>query len=248
MAKRIDPKAKAKRQKIIAAGGAVILLGLLAFQVPRTMKMLNQKPPAPPPAAAPSTVPSDPSVLPTPGTVGGGAAPSASGGGTLVDSDISPTPSTGQLVAFGRFASKDPFQQQVEDDPAGGGGSSTSGLGDEGSTPTPGTTTPPPGVTPTSPGAPAGPTAPAAGPTAPAGAAVISINGAEETVQVGGEFPKESPVFRLVKLTRSEARIGIAGGALASGSPTVALKKDKTLTLVNTADGTRYELKLVSIG
>jgi hypothetical protein len=237
MAKKIDPKAKAKRQKIIAAGGAVLLLGLLAFQVPRTMKMLNQKPPAPPPAAAPSTVPSDPSVLPTPGTVGGGAAPSASGGGTLVDSDISPTPSTGQLVAFGRFASKDPFQQQIDEDAAAGGG----GTASPGEQPTPGETPPPPGVTPTVPSAPAGP-------TAPAGAAVISINGVEETVQVGGEFPKDSPVFRLVKLTRTEARIGIAGGALASGSPTVALKKGKTLTLVNTADGTRYELKLVSVG
>ena len=41
MAKKIDPKAKAKRQKIFAAIGGVILLGLLAFQVPRTMKMLH---------------------------------------------------------------------------------------------------------------------------------------------------------------------------------------------------------------
>ncbi len=41
MAKSFDPKAKAKRQKIIAAAGGVLLLGLLAFQVPRTMKMLH---------------------------------------------------------------------------------------------------------------------------------------------------------------------------------------------------------------
>jgi hypothetical protein len=237
MAKRVDPKAKAKRQKIFAAVGGVILLGVLAIQVPRTMKMLNQEAPPPPPAAAPSTVPSDPSVLPTPGTVGGGAAPTASGDGTLVDSDISPTPSTGQLVAFGRFASKDPFKQQIDDDPNASSGGTATG------TPTkPDDTAVPPGtVTPTSPGSPSTP-------AAPAGAAVIALNGVEETVQVGGEFPKDSPVFRLVKLTRTEAKIGIAGGAFASGSPTVSLKKGKTLTLVNTADGTRYELKLVSIG
>ena len=40
--KKFDPKAKAKRQKMIAAVGGVLLLGLLAFQVPRTMKMLKQ--------------------------------------------------------------------------------------------------------------------------------------------------------------------------------------------------------------
>jgi hypothetical protein len=77
---------------------------------------------------------------------------------------------------------------------------------------------------------------------------VISVNGLQETVTTGGEFPKDSPVFRLVKLVGGEARIGIAGGALASGSPTVTLRKGKAVTLVNTADGTRYELKLVSVG
>ena len=240
MAKRVDPKAKAKRQKIIAGVGGVILLGVLAIQVPRTMKMLNQQAPPPPPAAAPSTVPSDPSVLPTPGTVGGGAAPSASGGGTLVDSDISPTPSTGQLVVFGRFASKDPFQQQIDENPS----ASSGGEAETGGPPTkkPDEPAVPPGsVTPGSPSTPSGP-------SAAAGTAVIAVNGVEETVQVGGEFPKDSPVFRLVKLTKTEAKVGIAGGAFASGSPTVSLKKGKTLTLVNTADGTRYELKLVSVG
>src|ERR687889_194648 len=99
--KRLEAaKAKEKKQKVIAAVGGVILLALLAFQVPRTMKMLNAKPPEPQPAAAPATtgVPTDPSVLPTPGTVDGGAAPTASGGGTLVDSDAVPIPDTGQFV------------------------------------------------------------------------------------------------------------------------------------------------------
>ena len=55
-------------------------------------------------------------------------------------------------------------------------------------------------------------------------------------------------MFKLVKLTGGTARIAIAGGSFASGSATVTLERGKTLTLVNTADGTRYELKLVSIG
>jgi hypothetical protein len=234
MAKKVDLKAKAKRQKIIAAGGGVLLLAVLAFQVPRTMKMLNAKPPPPPPAeVAPGTaVPSDPSVLPTPGAVGGGAAPTASGDGTLVDSDPAPTPATGQLISFGRFASKDPFVEQIDETTAGGGG---------GSTPAPSG----PGEIPVGGAVPAGP---AAGSPGVAGSAVISVNGVQETVSAGGEFPKDSPVFRLVKVVGGEARIGIAGGALASGSPTVTLRKGKAVTLVNTADGTRYELKLVSVG
>jgi hypothetical protein len=234
MAKRVDLKAKAKRQKIMAAGGGVLLLAVLAFQVPRTMAMLNAKPAPPPPAAAaPGTVPSDPSVLPTPGAVGGGAAPSASGDGTLVDSDPAPTPAAGQLISFGRFSSKDPFVEQVDETLPGGGG---------GSTPSPSG----PGGTPVVVGVvPVGPTS---GSPGVAGSAVISVNGVQETVTAGGEFPKDSPVFRLVKVVGGEARIGIAGGALASGSPTVTLRKGKAVTLVNTADGTRYELKLVSVG
>ena len=239
MAKRVDPKAKAKRQKIIAAVGGVLLLAVLAFQVPRTMKMLNAKPPPPAPAAVePGTVPSDPSVLPTPGTVGGGASPAASGDGTLVDSDPAPIPANGQLISFGRFASKDPFVEQIDETTAGGGGSSPAQSGSGQNT----GQTPPGGVVPTS------PTTGSPGVVAVAGTAVIAVNGVQETVATGGEFPKDSPVFRLVKVVGGEARIGIAGGALASGSPTVTLRKGKAVTLVNTADGTRYELKLVSVG
>ena len=234
MAKKVDLKAKAKRQKMIAAGGGVLLIAVLAFQVPRTMKMLSAEPPPPAPVAvAPgTTVPSDPSVLPTPGTVGGGASPAASGDGTLVDSDPKPVAVNGQLISFGRFASKDPFVAQVDETQPGGGG---------GSTPTPSS----PGATPVGVVVPVSPTA---GSPAVSGSAVISVNGVQETVAAGGEFPKESPVFRLVKVVGGEARIGIAGGALASGSPTVTLRKGKAVTLVNTADGTRYELKLVSVG
>jgi len=237
MAKKVDLKAKAKRQKMIAAGGGVLLIAVLAFQVPRTMKMLNAEPPPPAPVAvAPgTTVPSDPSVLPTPGTVGGGASPAASGDGTLVDSDPKPVAATGQLISFGRFVSKDPFAEQIDETQAGGGGG--------GSTPTPTTVTP--GATPVGGVVPVTPTA---GSPGVAGSAVISVNGVQETVAAGGEFPKDSPVFRLVKVVGGEARIGIAGGALASGSPTVTLHKGRAVTLVNTADGTRYELELVSVG
>jgi len=236
MAKKVDLKAKAKRQKIMAAGGGVLLLAVLAIQVPRTMSMLNAKPAPPPPAAvAPGTVPSDPSVLPTPGAVGGGAAPTASGDGTLVDSDPVPVAADGQLISFGRFTSKDPFAEQIDETSAGGGGGG-------GSTPAPSGQ----GATPGGGAVPAG--EPTTGSPGAASRAVISVNGVQETVATGGEFPKDAPVFRLAKVVGGEVRIGIAGGALASGSPTVTLRKGKAVTLVNTADGTRYELELVSVG
>ena len=43
-------------------------------------------------------------------------------------------------------------------------------------------------------------------------------------------------------------KIGIAGGSFESGGATVTLQKNKPLTLMNTADGTRYVLRLISIG
>ena len=84
---------------------------------------------------------------------------------------------------------------------------------------------------------------PAAKPTS----AKIAINGAREDVKVGDNFPSSDPVFTLVSLTKKTAKVGIAGGTLSTGTGTVTLTKGKKVTLMNTADGTRYELVLVSV-
>jgi hypothetical protein len=47
-------------------------------------------------------------------------------------------------------------------------------------------------------------------------------------------------------LTSGVARIGIAGGSYENGAATVSLKKGQAITLMNTADGTRYTLRLVA--
>jgi hypothetical protein len=249
MAKKIDKaKAKAKKQKMIAIVGGVLLLALMAFQVPRTMKMLNAKAPEQPvPVAAPTAIPtSDPSILPTPGTAGGAAIPAPSGGGTgsLISSDLAPAPQSGQLIAFGRFSSKDPFKQQIDPNALQSGGTGDTGGKAVPSPSTPGNQPSKGGgggiVQPTVPGG--------STPSAPAGSAVISVNGTEERVAVKADFPKDQPVFTLVSLSGGVAKVAIAGGALASGAPTLTLKKGKAVSLVNTADGTRYELKLVSVG
>ncbi|MGH3104290.1 MAG: hypothetical protein ACRDN6_09375, partial [Gaiellaceae bacterium] len=77
--------------------------------------------------------------------------------------------------------------------------------------------------------------------------AVISINGVPEAVVPGADFPAEEKIFTLVSLTAKSAKIAVAGGSLAGGDETVTLERGKKLILQNTADGTRYELVLVSL-
>jgi hypothetical protein len=102
------------------------------------------------------------------------------------------------------------------------------------STPTPNTTSP---TTPTTPTAP---------PAVPYLSAILSIDGVQEGVNVKADFPAASPIFHLVSATKKTAVITIAGGSLANGAPTLTLHLGKAVTLMNTANGTRYKLELVS--
>jgi hypothetical protein len=238
--KKHDAQAKAKRQKVIAAVGGVILLGLLAFQLPRTLKLLHQSnatASATQSAAAPA-----PPVTPAAGASISGTAAATSADG-LTDPGAAVAPQSGQLLAFSRFHSKDPFAQQLKLDCASGqscdsgSGATTTGSGGSG----PGSSGGGTGTTGKSGATP--PVSPPAKPTS----AVISVNGAAETVAVGADFPVASPVFVLVSLAKSSAKIAIAGGSLQGGG-TATLKKGRPLTLMNTSDGTRYVLRLVSVG
>jgi hypothetical protein len=224
MAAKFDPKARAKKQKIVAAVLGVVLLGVLAWQVPSLMKTLNKKPP---PSAAPAPAPA-----PVPGATGA-VVPPATGtpvatsvsSGTLVDSDPATQAAGGQLVSFDRFASKDPFAQQL-------GTPTPPAAGRAASKPAPPPPPPPP--------------PPPAQPAAAATTARISVNGVSEQVGVGGSFPQADPMFVLMSLTATTAKVGIADGTLDTGAPTVTLKKGKKLTLQNTVDGARYELLLIA--
>jgi hypothetical protein len=226
MATKFDPKAKAKRQKIIAAVGGVILLAVLAYEVPSVMKSMNKKPPPPPVIAAP---PPPGVTAPAPGVPPAGTPTStpATGSATLTDSDPAPQAGSGQLVSFDRFPGKDPFVQQA-----------TAPVAKTAAPAKPVAPAPPP-----PPPAAASPKQPAATPTA----ARISVNGANELVGVSKTFPAADPVFHLVSITKTTVKIGVAGGSLSTGGATVTLKKGKKVTLMNTADGTRYELVLVSV-
>jgi hypothetical protein len=235
--KQLDPlKAKQQKQKKILAVLGVVFLGVVAFMGPKLWKQLHP-PPLPPrviPANGGNPVAGAPTLAAP--TLRGAETPGATttdASGSLVAAG--PTLQDGQLASFSRFASKDPFSQQLSDvqsspssSPSGGssgGGPAKPGLpGLRGSAPKPGT-------------------------------AVISVNGTLYTVATKTDFPQPSaadptvvPLFHLVSVTAHTATISIAGGSYATGAPTVTLRENKPVTLMNTADGSRYTLVLKPLG
>ena len=234
-------KAKAEKQKKIAIGLVVLLAGAGAYAV-HTMMSLNKSGGAKPEVAAvdttgttttPATAPT--AALPAAPTLGG-ALPTdttttpSTGSTQLIDSVQAPV-DTGQLQSFSLFESKDPFN-------AGGPGSSSTAAAPSSGGSSGSTTSKPPKT----------PPAPPAPPVAPPTSAVISVNGTSESVQAGSNFPVASPVFQLLSLTETTAKVAVAGGSYASGASTLTLKVNKPVTLVNTADGTRYTLTLLPQG
>jgi hypothetical protein len=228
-------KAKEKRQKIIAGVGGVLLIGVLAFQVPRMMKMMNKGSGVS--SAVPATVSTPTSTSPTPSlaaptTLRGEESSSSSDSGTPSAISADASAADGQLASFSRFESKDPFQQQVdqtttvastEEPPPGSDSGSSGSAGSSGSSGSTG----------------------ASGGSQPApGGAVISVNGVLMTVSVGSNFPTAAPLFHLISVTTTTAKIAIAGGSYSSGASSVTLRLNKAVTLMNTADGTRYKLIL----
>jgi hypothetical protein len=233
--KHVDPlKAKERKQKILAAVLGVLFLGLVAFQAPRVMKQLNPPAPASASSETPTTAtpPTGTPTLAAPTLSGPGEAPTTTTDGSLV-TGTAPI-QDGQLADFSRFASKDPFSQQLSDDvgdtSSSGGSSGSGGSPEEGIPDIPG--------------------------NAPApGSAIISVNGTLYTVPVGTDFPQASatdpslvPLFHLISLTAHTAKISIVGGSYANGARAVTLKANKAVTLMNTADGTRYQLILKPLG
>ena len=232
-------KAKAEKQKKIAIG-LIVLLALAGAYAVNTMMSLNSGGGASAkPQVAVATTGSTPVAAPV-ATTPLPAAPTLSGavptdptaaapnGSSLLVDAVPTTAGTGQLQSFSLFESKDPFN-------AGGPGATSTGTkSSTGSKPPPVTSKPP--------------KTPPAPPTPPPTAAVISVNGTSESVATGSNFPAASPAFQLVALRGSTAKVAVAGGSYASGAQTVTLKVNTPVTLVNTADGTRYTLTLLPQG
>jgi hypothetical protein len=249
-------KDKAAKQKKIVIGLAVFLVLAMAYAV-HTMSSLkgggaaSSKPqavaagstttPAPvtttpvdsatpvAPSLAGTTAPTDPAA-----TAGSTPSTGSSSDSSQLVSVLIPKADSGQLDSFSRFETKDPF--------AAGGPSSSSG-GSSGTGGTGGTS-----------GTPTTPKVPPAPPAPPPTAAVIAVNGTSEAVTSGSNFPLSNPVagtnglFELVSLGKTTATVSVVGGSYSSGSQTLTLRVNKPVTLVNTADGTRYTLLLYPQG
>jgi hypothetical protein len=239
MAKAFDPKAKAKRQQVVAAVGALILVALLVWRVPQVIALMNKKPAA---ETTPVTAPAPAPVTPTPGAQSSPKLPptSASDSVDLADSDSAPVAGPGQLASFSRFVSKDPFLPQTGERCVDSNGVVIACQLPSGSTskeprqpakkPKPETSDPV--------------VAPTPKPAAREGAQ-ISVNGSTESVAVNGSFPSADPVFRLISVSSTSARVAIDGGSYTSGVATITLRRGDPVTLVNTADGTRYRVALL---
>lgn len=231
--------AKDKKMKKVAAGLSVVLAIVLAFEVPSMLKGSGGGGAATPPAAtttnSTSATPVSSAVPATtpPGTAAAAVTPVTSSQ-PLPNSDSLPKVGKQQLASFSHFASKDPFVPQVvavTGQPNATGQSASGQPTQAGST---GTT--------------------AAVKThhqstrtlAVRGAARISVNGRVQVVRVGTSFPSANPLFRLVSVgSNGVAKVGIASGSYSSGARTVSLVPGRTLTLVDTADGIRYQLRLI---
>jgi hypothetical protein len=257
MAKRVDPlKAKAAKQKKIAIGLSLMFVLVLAYQGPKTLKMLKG------PAAAPAAVAdgTDPTALPagveaptgtpaptptpsvgSPSSPAGAGAPSTPGSepAVLANSDLPISAGAGQLLSFEQFASKDPFQQQVDDESAPGQPvGSAAGDGDDEPAPdedSEGSEPVSPGVDPSIPGSAENPPLSTGGglsgsgsgsgssgssgsetpsvpqnpDTGPAPATTISVNGIVHVVTVDTPFPVDQPTFELVSFARDGKSVQI---------------------------------------
>jgi hypothetical protein len=238
--KQRDAQAKAKRQKVLAVSLGVVLVGVLAFQLPRMMKLAHHGSSSSA-AATTSTTPTTPSSPATPGTSASAPAAGTASLASLAKDGVKFSVGEGQLTSFNRFAAKDPFVQQIT-------------TGSSGSTPTTSGSLPPapvtvpapaPGVTSTPP--PTGATSGSSGSTAAPTQAVISVNGQSETVSGPSyNFPAADPMFH-ARIERTDVKVTIVGGSFASGAPAITLTLHKAVTLVNTATGIRYRLELLSL-
>jgi hypothetical protein len=226
----VDVKAakEAKQKKLLIVLG-VVLLGLMAFQLPKLMGGSE-------PAAAPATtvpVAGDPATVATPST---GAVSPTTGAADLAVAAKGARPKAGesQLASFTLFEAKDPFVQKIVEQTDTGkpasGADSGKGTG-------------------TSAGAAAGGITVGGGST-PAVVyefATLSVNGEPEAVTLKSEFPVDDPMFVIAAVGKSQVKVGIAGGKLTNGK-LATIKLGKSLTLVNDATGARYVIQLLYTG
>lgn len=236
-AKTTDIAKKKKQQTIALVVGGVLFAGLLVLQLPK-LTGGGSTSAAPTPVAADTSVPAAGTA--TPSATPYSATPTKSSA-VLVGVVITPAsrvdPEDGDLASFGLFEAKDPFDPQIslEDQQPPGGAADANPTGNAGAAK---------GSAPAKSG---GASAPTAAPVSNPTNATILFNGQPQLLELKDAFPKPEEVFVLVSLKAKSAKIGVNGGSF-DGGKTLTLTLGRRVTLVNTATGARYVLKLVYTG
>jgi hypothetical protein len=240
MATKPDLKAqKERKQKIVLAACGVLLLGVLALQLPKLLSHSGGTAAAAPATTTGATTATTAApAVPTTGGSSGAVSVSASKNsaklaGVLLAPAAAPAAGEGQLWSFSRFKAKDPFVQQVQGAAVGSttpGSSPSSSAAGGGSPSAAGGGVPKTATTPVA-----------------LAFATLLVNGRLQQLTIRNVFPKADPIFVLAKLGDKTARIGVAGGSFTRGR-TMLLKLGKPVTLMNTTTGQRYVVKLVYVG
>jgi len=239
-------KAREMKQKRLLIVLVPVLIAIMIFTVPRTLKQLRGEKAA---ASSPAAATTSPAVDPAAGATGGAATPAATTDPTAIaasakailsDTDQQPEASEGQLYSFSRFDARDPFVPLVQDEAA-----DTSTTDASGGVPT----------TPTTPSTPSVPLTPTTPPPstggsndytqAPATKVKISVNGNVQELSVGDAFPGNDPAFKIVTIGNDSVEIGLVSGSFSTGVNTITVKVGEPVTLIGQPDGARYTIKLL---
>jgi len=233
MARATNAKAKEKKQKIILGVAGVLLLGLVAIQGPKFMKLVKgSSPAATATTTASSTTSSTTAVVST-------------------SAHSSLAASSDKLSSLRLFRAKDPFAPLVSDTAAAAPAPASTPAPAPAPTPAPAPAPTPAPVT-LSPAAASGPLFGTVAPVSKGSkskslpTARIVLNGKPAQIVLGKAFPASKPVFRLAGVLPGSISIALADGSLADGSSALKLRNGQSTTLMNTADRHRYTIKLVA--
>jgi hypothetical protein len=243
---------KQRNQIIFIAIGGVVFLALAVIQGPKLLNGSSEpttqaSTPAATSGSASTAASSSAAVAPVPELKGSAVIvkPSPRPGAKTTVAGVSVSPwqvpqaTTGQLWTFSRLKNKDPFVQQVDESQITAVprfANSNSGI----------------------PSAPAS-SAPRATSTKAASATVaptqlppthatIEINGNDVKLRLDQRFPPSTKVFKLAALKPKSAEIVLAAGGSIGQNSKIVLTMGKPLTLVNSATGKRYTLRLLYTG
>ena len=248
-------KQKEARQKKVLIGLVPLLLLLMVWQGPGMLSAFSggnaAAPPVLPPEGSTDTTGTgdgagtalDPATgaPPTTAAPGTSAAVDPAVPASLPETGDTVAPGPGQLVSFDRFLGKDPFRPQVvpTETTGGGGVGAGGGDGDGGAGKGGGGASPPGG---------GGTPPPAPPPPSTYEAAVIEVNGQQQTVAKRGTFPSFDPVFRLLAIRRASIEFGLVSGEFTAGQNRIVVRAGESVTLVSQPDGQRFVVRLVAVG